>query len=101
MHSYTALLHQVSNRHYRVTFPDFIGIAGTAISLELVRPMAEAILANQLEEMRANGVPLPDPIPLHEAMADQFDAVALLIQVEPLLDSCFHTHIEESRQAAA
>lgn len=101
MHTYTALLHQSHTAHFRVSFPDFPGLQGTAVSLELVRPLAEAILASHLEEQRATSAALPEPRSLQDALCNEPDAIALLIQVSPGRGAELRTHIEPEMPRAA
>lgn len=99
MHTYTALLHPVRN-HYRVDFPDFPGLHGSAISLDMVRPLAEAILADHLESVRAQTGDLPEPLSMREALDGDLHAIALPISIEPRAGADLHTHIGQSAAAA-
>ena len=101
MHTYTALLRKTAAHQYRVTFPDFQGLGCTAISQDLVKPLAEAVLASHLEELIARGGTLPEPCPLQDALRGDLQSIALLISVEARYQSDFRTRLEQPVPAAA
>ncbi len=101
MTTYTALLLRTAEHQYAITFPDFKGLQCTAITQELVKPLAEAVLASHLEELLRRGRTPPEPCTLQKALLGNVDSIALLIEVQPRYNSDFRTRLEQPAMGAA
>ncbi len=101
MSTYTALLRRTAAQQFRVTFPDFEGLSCTAITQDLIKPLAEAVLASQMEEMCSKGITPPEPCSLQDALRDDVESIALLIDVQARYNADFRTRLEQFQPTPA
>jgi predicted RNase H-like HicB family nuclease len=74
---YIALLRKDPDSDYGVDFPDFPGCITAGSTLEETRAMAAEALEFHIEGMLEESLPIPDPSPLDDVMADPENAEAI------------------------
>ena len=84
MRSYLAFIHKDQESDYTVTFPDFAGCITAGSTLDEARDMAREALPFHVEGLIADGIPIPSPMGLEQALETDSmarDAVAFLVDV--------------------
>ncbi|MGD9582455.1 MAG: type II toxin-antitoxin system HicB family antitoxin [Lysobacterales bacterium] len=76
MRNYIAILHKDRHSDFGVSFPDFPGCITAGSSLDEAKEMAQEVLPFHIQGMQADGLEIPEPIGLDEAMRHEFAADA-------------------------
>ena len=78
---YAALVHEDPDRNFIVSFPDLPGCIAAGSVLEEACKTARPALTCHLENMAADGAPIPDPRSASDVLAhpDAADAIALIV----------------------
>ena len=72
MRNYIAILHKDAASDYGVSFPDFPGCISAGSTFEEAKEMAREALPFHIEGMQADGLEIPEPMGLDEAMRHDF-----------------------------
>jgi predicted RNase H-like HicB family nuclease len=81
MHKYVGLLRRQSDGFYTVAFPDLPGCVAKAASRDDAFSCAQEAVATHLEDLRAQGEPIPRPVAPHVITDDKANADAGIITI--------------------
>ncbi len=76
MRNYIAILHKDADSDYGVSFPDFPGCITAGCSLDEAKEMAREALPFHIQGMKSDGLKIPEPMTLDDAMKHEFSTGA-------------------------
>ena len=72
MRNYIAVLHKDEHSDFGVSFPDFPGCITAGSTFEEAKERAREALPFHLEGLQTDGLPIPEPMNLDDAMRHEF-----------------------------